>query len=356
MRVKKRMGFNFLVTFASHYRKALGVMVFSIFMLSASGQFSKIWAIDIYHFLVEYKNGRIVEKIFPESPESYRITFKDYVAKTKLIEKRHYSVDGFIRTFGEDRYGRLMTGYFGFGVEEQIIFDRETQGLELDAGALPPPDKTSARLLEIWKYMEDKNVIAPHDKKAPEPTPNPSLKTQPQTILKRNLAQVAVRNKTEKDEKKPHTSHGETEDITPKAKKGHVNQPIPPPKSPEPENIDVYRFLVRYINGKTMEKRTTMTPEQYQKRYRGYVKKTALIEKKSYTESRFRNVFGKNAHNLLIQGNFGVSDMEMIMQSRMERGMPPRENVLPQPGLKNEKLSKRLEQLLGNKNFTLRGP
>ncbi|HKI49415.1 MAG TPA: hypothetical protein VKA69_08805, partial [Desulfobacteria bacterium] len=84
-------------------------------------------AIDVYHFLVEYKNGRIVERIFPESPESYQIAFKGYVIKTKLIEKRDYSVDGFIQTFGEASHERLMAGYFGFGMEEEIMFNRQTQ-------------------------------------------------------------------------------------------------------------------------------------------------------------------------------------------------------------------------------------
>lgn len=351
------MGFNFLATFAFYPRKALLIGVFSVFLLTTSGHFTRTRAIDIYHFLVEYKNGRIVERIFPESPESYRITFKDYVIKTKLIEKRHYTVDGFIRTFGEDSYERLMTGYFGFGSEEQIIFNRQTQGLQLDAGALPPPDKTSARLLEVWKYMEDKDIAVPHEKKAPKPTSNPFLKTQSPNNLKTNLTHAVVRKKPEKRKKKPATSDRETEPAL-KETKEHPGQTTPPPspKSSESENIDVYRFLVRYINGKVLEKSAIMTPEQYQKRYQGYVTKTALVEKKAYTKNQFKTVFGENAHNLLIQGNFGVGDMEMIMQSRMERGMPPRENVLPEPGPKSEKLSKRLEHLLRNKNFTLRGP
>ena len=347
------MGFNFLATFAFSPQKALSIGVFSVFLLTTSGHFTKTRAIDIYHFLVEYKNGRIVERIFPESPESYQMYFKDYVIKTKLIEKRHYTVDGFIRTFGENSHERLMTGYFGFGLEEQIILDRQIHGLQLNAGVLPPPDKTSARLLEIWKSMEDKNIFAPHEKKGSKKPQNPSSKTQSPNNSKTNLTRAVVRKKPEKKIKKPLTSDRETELNFKKTKEG---LPPTPPESPKPEKIDIYRFLVRYINGKTMEKSTTMTPDQYQKRYQRYVKKTALIEKKTYTKSRFITVFGENAHNLLIQGNFGVGDMEMIMQSRMERGMPPRENVLPEPGPKSEKLSKRLEHLLRNKNFTLRGP
>ena len=126
-------------------------MALSILLLCAPGQFSRAWAIDVYHFLVEFKNGRAVERISAESPESYEHLFESYVSKTKLIEKREYSVNEFIQTFGEDPYEDLMAGYFGFGVEEEIIFNRQTQGLEFNADALPPPDETSIRLMEIWE-------------------------------------------------------------------------------------------------------------------------------------------------------------------------------------------------------------
>jgi len=347
---------NGLATFASPRPRTLAAGLFVVFLFCVSGQFSKAWAIDIYHFLVEFKNGRIVERIFPESPENYRTSFKEYVVKTKFIEKRYYSVGGFIQTFGEDDYERLMTGYFGFGLEEQIIFNRQTQGLEFDAGVLPRPDETSSRLAEKWKQMENENIMAAHEEIPPPP--DASLKKLPQTGLKTTPARVAVREKTETDEKETTAFEEKIEDIALQTKKAPISQPAPPSPSkiPEKETIDVYRFLVRYINDKIIEKSATMTPDQYAKRYQGYVKKTALIEKKAYTERQFKTVFGENAHNLLVQGNFGVGDIEMVMQSRIERGMSPRENVLPKPGPDAEKLSKRLEHLLRNKNFTLRGP
>jgi hypothetical protein len=355
---KKPTGFQFFTAFAIRHHNALAAVVFSVLLLSASGQFSKAMAIDVYHFLVEYKNKRIVERIFPESPENYQITFKGYVIRTKLIEKRDYSVDGFIQTFGEANHERLMAGYFGFDMEEQIMFNRQTQGLKPDASALPPPDKTSAKLLEAWKHLENKDIAAAHEKKSLEPTPDVSSKTKAPATLKINPARIAVEKESQEDKATPLPLDKETENKSLQEKSTPSSQPIPSEtgKKSEPERIEVYRFLVQYINGRTVEKTTTMTPEQYQKRYPGYVKKTALIEKKRYTESQFVNAFGEKAHNLLVQGNFGVSDTEMIMQSRMERGMPPRKNVLPEPGPESEKLSRRLDHLLRNKNFMLRGP
>jgi len=355
---KRPAGFRFLTAFFPRHNRALAAVVFCVILLSASGQFSKAMAIDVYHFLVEYKNGRVVERIFPESPESYQITFKGYVIRTKLIEKREYSINGFIQTFGEAGYERLMSGYFGFGVEEQIMFNRQTQGLKRDAGALPLPDKTSAKLLDAWKKLENKAVTAAHEKEPPEPTPDVSSKTKAPAILKTNPARIDHEKKSQEDETPSPPLEKETANKSLQEEKAPLSQPTPskPAKTPETEKIEVYRFLVRYINGGTMEKITTMTPEQYQNRYPGYVKKTALIEKKRYTESQFGNAFGEKAHNLLVQGNFGVGDTEMIMQSRMERGMPPLKNVLPEPGPESEKLSKKLEQLLRNKNFMLRGP
>ncbi|MCF8128267.1 MAG: hypothetical protein K9N10_07110 [Deltaproteobacteria bacterium] len=355
---RRPTGCRFRTAFSPRHNRALAAVVFCVILLSASGRFSKAMAIDVYHFLVEYKNGRVVERIFPESPESYQITFKGYVTRTKLIEKRDYSVDGFIQTFGEASHELLMAGYFGFGVEEQTMFNRQTQGLKPDAGALPPPDKTSAKLLDAWKYLENKAVTAAHEEESSEPTPDDSSKTKAPSILKTNPARIDHGKKSQEDETPSPPLEKETANKRLQEEKAPLSQPTPSEtaKISETEKIEVYRFLVRYINGRTMKKITTMTPEQYQNRYPGYVKKTALIEKKRYTESQFGNAFGEKAHNLLVQGNFGVGDVEMIMQSRMERGMPPRENVLPKPGPESEKLSKRLEQLLRNKNFTLRGP
>ena len=150
-------------------------------------------------------------------------------------------------------------------------------------------------------------------------------------------AQVAV---PDKDSPPPLEK---TETITLQAEEAQEKEPASPPlsKPPEEKKIDVYRFLVQYINGKVVEKTATITPEQYRKRYPGYVTKTALAQKKSYSEGQFKKVFGKKAHSLLVQGNFGVGDVEMVMQSRTERGMPPRKNVLPAPGPESEKTLKK---------------
>ena len=355
---KKSTGLYFPTATPSRRRNALTRVLFCVILLSVSGQCSKTWAIDVYHFLVEYKNGRVVERIFSESPESYQMTFKGYVNRTRLIEKREYSVDGFIQTFGESGYERLMAGYFGFGVEEQMMFSRQTQGLKRDADALPLPDETSARLLEAWKSLENEDITAVHEKESPKPASNVSPKTEAPAILKTKPARIPIKKKSEKDETRLPPPDKEMVTNTLHEKREPSSQPTSSEaeRIPETGEIEVYRFLVRYINGKTVEKITVTAPEQYKKRYSGYVEKTALIEQKAYTASQFGNAFGEKAYNLLVQGNFGVGDTEMIMQSRMERGMPPLKNVLPEPGPESEKLSKRLEHLLRNKNFTLRGP
>ncbi len=337
----------------------LAAFLLCVLLLFFSGPFSKAWAIDVYHFLVEYKNGRVVEKIYPEPPESYERVFKEYVSKTKLIEKREYSVDGFIQTFGEEKYDRLMTGYFGMGLEEEIIFNRQTQGLGFDTGALPPPDEISAKLLEVWKNMEQEEVIANSEKEASRISGGVSPKPQPADPEELTPSQVAVPTKSAKEEDRaagPFPERAGTITLETGETRQSEAQKKPSIKPSKGEKIDVYRFLVQYINGKTVEKTATITPEQYTRRYPGYVTKTAMVDKKSYSESRFKKVFGKKAYSLLIQGNFGVGDMEMIMQSRLERGMPSRKNVLPEAGPESEMLSKRLEHLLKKRNFTLQGP
>ena len=356
---KVKIRFDFRASFAAHHRSVIVTVVLSILYLCASGQCAKAYAIDVYHFLVEFKNGRVVERIFSESPESYEGLFKEYVIKTKLIEKRHYSVDGFILTFGKDAYEDLMAGYFGVGLEEEIIFDRQTQGLEFDAGALPPPDETSAKLLEVWRNMDFENVVAGSEKITLEPPDDVPSKTQSKALIKATPSQPDLPKKSEKDgDRTGQPSFKGAANMPLQAEEKHEKEPTSPHPSPSPEGerIDVYRFLVQYINGKTVEKTTTITPKQYEKRYPGYVTKTALVQKKSYSKDRFKDVFGEKAHSLLLQGNFGVGDMEMIMQSRTERGMPPRKNVLPPPGPESEKLSKKMEHLLRNRNFTLQGP
>jgi len=300
-------------------------------------------AIEIYHFLVEFKNGSVVERIFSEPPERYEDSFKEYIMRTKLIEKRHYSVDGFIRTFGEKNYKRLVTGYFGFGPEEDIILKRQTHGLEADANALPAPDKMSAKLLETWKFIEKKdNTPAEAEihlkSKRPDRFGEETVASKPSPV--------------------PRASDKKTTKASSRAEKKTVLKP--PEKSialtgaSSGKKIVVYRFLVEYINGKIMERHATVTLNQYQNLYRGYVKRAALIEKKAYTENHFKSRFGQNAHQLLVQGSFGIGDIEMIMESRIKRGLPPRNDVLPKPGPETPKLTEKLEQLLSKRNFTLR--
>ncbi len=336
-----------------------GASLVFILFLFGMGHFSDTWAIDIYHFLVLYKNGRVVERIFPETPESYQGQFQGYVAKTKLIQKHHYSVDGFIRTFGEKSYENLMTGYFGFGSEEEIIFNRQTQGFEIDPQALPPPDKSSDRLMDAWRFLEEKEKRSKDEKARVDATRSMAAKSKPPDALEITPTKASAMKKVENPETPPSRA-GKTADSVPlkpkKKPQKETTRPSPPPLPTTTEDIMVYRFLAQYINGKIMEKRTAITPEQYRKQYREYVTKTALIEKKPYSKVRFKKAFGRNAHLLLIQGSFGVGDIEMIMQSRMERGMPPRKDVLPAPGPESKKLKKKLENLSRNRNFTLQGP
>ena len=324
---------------APFHKNTVVALILAVILLCGSGHFFDTFGIDVYHFLVEYENGRIIEKIASESPEAYQTYHEGYVSRTRLLEKRQYSVDGFIQTFGYERYERFMAGYFGFGLEEQIIFNRQTQGLEANAWALPPADGTSARLLEIWKELEkEKEGIFDADHgKTSKPLAGISEQKPSQPTLKRPTPQIEAEKAPEIDEKKVITSSPGNAESAPLQDNAE--------KATKTDTIDIYVFLVQYINGETLEKTSRMTPRQYANHYRGYVRKTALLQKKTYTENEFKKAFGKKGHSLLIQGNFGVSDIEMVMQSRMERGMPPHKNILPGPGPDAEKLAQKLEQL-----------
>ncbi len=314
-------------------------------------------AIDIYHFLVEYNNGRIAEKILSEPPEDYQEYFKDYVARTKLIEKRHYSVDGFIRTYGDENYELLMTGYFGFGMEEEIILNHEAQGLEADSKALPPPDEKSARLLEAWKSLEKRDGGITTAKPIPAQNRIDRSKEKKTTVSKPSHTDLPAGEKVKVTSVPPSHAEKETTKTFPDPGKKPApephKKPRPRPDSPTERKITVYRFLAAYMNGKIMERQATVTPEQYMRLYRGYVKKVVLLAEKTYTENGFKDRFGRNAHRLLVQGNFGVGDIEMIMESRIRRGLPPQKNVLPQPGPENQALHERMEELRKNRIFTL---
>ena len=325
---------------ALFHKNTVVTLVLAVILLCGSGHFFETFGIDVYHFLVEYENGRIAEKIVSESPEAYQNYHEGYVLKTRLIEKREYSVDEFIQTFGYGAYECLMAGYFGFGLEEQIIFNRQTQGLETNVQALPPADETSARLLEIWKELENEKqgVFDTDHGKTSKPQPKISEQKPSQPTLKEPTPQIETEKTLKIDEKQVITSSTDNAEETPLRENAE--------KAIKTDAIHIYIFLVQYINGETLEKTSGMTPRQYANHYRGYVKKTALLQKKTYTENEFKKTFGKKSHSLLIQGNFGVSDIEMVMQSRMSRGMPPRESVLPGPGPDAEKLAQKLEQLL----------
>ncbi len=325
---------------APFHKNTVLALILAVILLCGSGDFSETFGIDVYHFLVEYENGRIVEKIISESPVAYQNYHEGYVARTRLLERRQYSVDGFIQTFGYEGYERFMAGYFGFGLEEQIIFNRQTQGLETNAMALPPADETSAKLLEIWKELEKEKegVFDADHGKTSKPKAGISEQKSSQPPLKKTTPQIETEKVPEIDEKKVITSSPGNAENAPLQDNAE--------KAIKTDTIDIYVFLVQYINGETLEKTSGMTPRQYANHYRGYVRKTALLQKKTYTENEFKKAFGKKGHSLLIQGNFGVSDIEMVMQSRMERGMPPHKNILPGTGPDAKKLGKKLEQLL----------
>ena len=138
-------------------------------------------AIDVYHFLVQYKNGRVAEKIATHSEKSYKDFFEGYVANVALLDKQEYSLHQFIQTFGEKNYHRFMTGYFGFGLEEEIIFQRNAGGLGVNPRALPPPDKKSKMLAKeldrILQGNRQADVADPLDQSA-QPNRVPPLPGQ----------------------------------------------------------------------------------------------------------------------------------------------------------------------------------
>ena len=106
---------------------------------------SEVRAIDVYSFIVQFKNGLTVDRISAQSPESYMNYFQGYVEKVELLRKKHYSVNQFIEDFGEDNFQLFLRGLFFVesngealvkSEEEQIMFERMTNGKEPDPGAL----------------------------------------------------------------------------------------------------------------------------------------------------------------------------------------------------------------------------
>ena len=289
-------------------------------------------AIDVYHFLVQYKNGRIVEKISTHSEKYYKNYYEGYVANVALLNKKEYSLQQFIQTFGQKNYHKFMTGYFGFGLEEQIIFHRNAGGLDVNPLALPPPDKMSKALAKKLDRILQGNHqtvdISQLDKSSlPNPGPLSGQGDEPNSLANSSLQEEGV--------DLPVDLHPES-----------------PKESDENEiygaKIDVYRFLAEYINGRTVKKVSTQLPEEYHEHYKGYVRKVASLGKETYTVREFKKTFGEKNYNLLIQGLFGKDDTDIVMENRMKRGIAPNPNVLPAPSKKSNKLVKKLIKLVEN--------
>ena len=289
-------------------------------------------AINVYHFMVQYKNGRVVEKIATHSEENYKNYYEGYVANVVLLNKKEYSLQRFIQTFGQKNYHRFMTGYFGFGLEEQIIFHRNAAGLNVNPLALPPPDKQSKALEKKLDrilhgdhkagdtYQLDKSTL-------PNSGPLPAQGDDPDFLANGSLQEGGV--------DLPVDLHPES-----------------PKESDEKESysakIHIYRFLAEYINGRTVEKASTQLPGEYHKHYKGYVRKVASLGKETYTVREFKKTFGEKNYNLLIQGLFGKDDTDIVMENRMKRGFAPQPSVLPAPSKKSIKLAKKLKKLIEN--------
>jgi hypothetical protein len=121
------------------------IKITALFYLLAFWTAPEVGAIDVYSFVVQFKNGMTVDRISSQSPENYMNYFQGYVEKVELLRKKHYSVNQFIEDFGEEHFQLLLRGLFfvksnGEGLvkseEEQIMFERMTNGKGPDPGAL----------------------------------------------------------------------------------------------------------------------------------------------------------------------------------------------------------------------------
>ena len=312
----------------------IGLVV--ITLLLALSVITEALAIDVYHFLVQYKNGRVAEKFSTQSGENYKNCYEGYVAKVALLKKMKFSLQEFSQTFGPRSYHKLMMGHFGFGPEEQIIFHRNAGGLGVNPLALPPPGKNSNALAkELDRILNGANRKGdgnPADKfTLANPDLLPSQGDEPGSLANWSLR--------EKDIDLPADPHPES-----------------PKESDEKESygpkIDVYRFLAEYINGGTVEKVSTQLPEEYLKQYGGYVRKVASLGKETYTERGFKKTFGEKNYNLLIQGLFGKDDTDIVMENRIRRGIAPQASVLPISSKKKSiQLAQRLKELTEIRNL-----
>ncbi len=301
----------------------------AITLLPALSVVTEALAIDVYHFLVQYKNGRVAEKISTLSGENYKNCYEGYVANIVLLKKKEFTLQQFSLTFGPKNYHRLMVGHFGFGPEEQIIFHRNAGGLDVNPLALPPPGEKSKALAKEL----DRLLNGDHQADNGDPADKSTL-ADPDPLLSQGEEPDSPANWSlrEKDIDLPVDPHPES-----------------PKESDEKESyhpkIDVYRFLAEYINGGTVEKVSTQLPEEYHKQYGGYVRKVASLGKKTYTVRKFKETFGEKSYNLLIQGLFGKDDTDIVMENRMRRGIAPRASALPASSKESIQLAQRLREL-----------
>ena len=290
-------------------------------------------SIDVYHFLVQYKNGRVAEKIATHSEENYKDFFEGYVANVVLLNKKEYSLHKFIQTFGKKNYYRFMTGYFGFGLEEKIISQRNAGGFDVNPQALPPPDKNSKMLAKKLDRMlhsvhQGGNTDPLNRSTLPNPVPPlPAQFDDPGFPANFSLQEGGINLPVDLHPDSPRESDD----------KGSYG----------PEII-IYRFSAEYINGGTVEKISTQSPEEYQRHYKGYVRKVALIGEKTYSVREFKKTFGEKNRNLFIQGLFGKDDIDIVMENRIKRGLAPDQNVLPAPSKDFSKLAKKQNKRNGN--------
>jgi len=304
----------------------------AVTLLLAISIVTEALAIDVYHLLVQYKNGRVSEKISTQSVENYKNCYEGYVANVVLLNKEEYSLHRFDQNFGRKNYYRLMTGHFGVGLEEQIIFGRNNSGLDVNPRALPPPDRKSKALAKKL----DRIIHGDHQTGEPDPLgksllpnpgPLPARGDDPDSLAHGSLQEEGIDLPVDPHPESPKESD-EKESYMPK--------------------IDVYRFLAEYINGGTVEKASTQLPEEYHKQYKGYVRKVASLGKETYTVREFKETFGGKNYDLLIQGLFGKDDTDIVMENRIKRGIAPRPDVLPAPCEKSIKLANKLKKLTEN--------
>jgi len=107
------------------------------------------YAIDVYRFLVQYTNGRTVEKTSSETPEGYKKYFNEYVSRVVLLDKKKFTPTAFVKQYGYDNYIRFAQGrFFIEGDEEEVMLKRIFSAAKPDPSALPEPDERSAALTQ----------------------------------------------------------------------------------------------------------------------------------------------------------------------------------------------------------------